>query len=72
MDSIRKIFTNICWDSRNQFSSEYFTFMRKLIQCNAPFVTVTQGEKLSKGESESSADRTGGLIILSQMAKSSA
>lgn len=28
---------------------EYFTFMRKLIQCNAPFVTVAQGEKLSKG-----------------------
>ena len=34
---------------RNQFSVEYFTFMRKLIQCNAPFVTVAQGEKLSKG-----------------------
>ena len=36
---------------RNQFSVEYFTFMRKLIQCNAPFVTVAQGEKLSKGPS---------------------
>ena len=33
---------------------EYFTFMRKLIQCNAPFVTVAQGEKLSKGPSSSS------------------
>ena len=35
---------------RNQFSVEYFTFMRKLIQCNAPFVTVAHGEKLSKGK----------------------
>ena len=24
--------------------------MKKLIQCNAPFVTVGQGEKLSKGD----------------------
>ena len=51
-----QIFTNFYSDIRNQFSSEYFTFMRKLIQCNAPFVTVAQGEKLSKGELEPSPD----------------
>ena len=39
--------------------------MRKLIQCNAPFVTVAQGEKLSKGESPSSPDSTGAQCFLS-------
>ena len=40
--------------------------MRKLIQCNAPFVTVAQGEKLSKGESLSSPNCcTGAQCFLS-------
>ena len=38
--------------NRNQFSTEYFSFMRKLIQCNAPYVTVGQGEKLSQDAEE--------------------
>jgi len=38
--------------NRNQFSAEYFSFMRKLIQCNAPYVTVGQGEKLSQDQEE--------------------
>ena len=60
-----QIFTNFYRDLRNQFSSEYFTFMRKLIQCNAPFVTVAQGEKLSKGESLSSPPGPGAQSFLS-------
>ena len=38
--------------NRNQFSPEYFTFMKKLIQCNAQYVTVGQGEKLSPEQEE--------------------
>ena len=37
---------------RNQFSAEYFSFMRKLIQCNFPYVTVGQGEKLTQDAEE--------------------
>jgi len=38
--------------NRNQFSPEYFAFVKKLIQCNAQYVTVQQGEKLSPEQEE--------------------
>lgn len=28
---------------RNQFSSEFFNFMKKLVNCNGPYVTPTTG-----------------------------
>lgn len=32
--------------NRNQFSLEYFQFMKKLIMCNGPYVTAGNPEKL--------------------------
>ena len=39
--------------NRNQFSMEYFQFMRKLLMCNAHYITPVQGqEKLSQEAEE--------------------
>lgn len=31
--------------NRNQFSLEYFQFMKKLIMCNGPYVTIPGGQE---------------------------
>lgn len=31
--------------NRNQFSVEYFQFMKKLISCNAPYVAIPPGQE---------------------------
>ncbi|XP_076338950.1 ubiquitin carboxyl-terminal hydrolase 9X-like isoform X1 [Tachypleus tridentatus] len=38
--------------NRNQFSSEYFQFMKKLISCNAPYVVLQPGQEKLSPEAE--------------------